>query len=120
MWGVPRSELLGRQPVASTEFEYDEQDRLVRTVTTWEPRWLPEDVSWAQAWRRWVAGKCPGCGLQLSETTEMRDGEPAHSYRVPDPARCYGCDALLKDESERQKLPTVRPEALVRYVERDY
>lgn len=117
MWGVPRSELLGRQPVATTEFEY-EDGQLVRTVTTWEPRWLPEDVSWAQAWRRWVAGKCPGCGLQLSETTEMRDGEPVHTYHVPDPARCYGCDTRIKAREERAKLPTVRPDALFDYVER--
>ncbi|MER6942487.1 hypothetical protein ABT294_00565 [Nonomuraea sp. NPDC000554] len=116
MWGVPRSELLGRQAQATTEFVY-EDDRLVRTVTTWEPRWLPEDVSWAQAWRRWVAGKCPGCGLQLEETTAMKDGEPVHAYHVPDPARCYGCDAKLKDDEQRAKMPTVRPGALLRYVE---
>ncbi|KAB8186860.1 hypothetical protein FH608_046055 [Nonomuraea phyllanthi] len=117
MWGVPRSELLGRQTQATTEYFYDEDGLLVRSETTWEPRWLPEDVSWAQAWRRWVAGKCPGCGLQLADTTAMRDGEPVHSYHVPDPARCYGCDELLKDDKERAKKPTVRPEALLRHVE---
>lgn len=116
MWGVPRSELLGRQAQATTEFVY-EGDRLVGTVTTWEARWLPEDVSWAQAWRRWVAGKCPHCGLQLDETTAMKDGEPVHTYRVPDPARCYGCDALLKDDAERAKKAQVRPGALLRHVE---
>ncbi|MET8985826.1 hypothetical protein ABZW49_10295 [Nonomuraea wenchangensis] len=115
MWGVPRSELLGRQPRAETEFVY-EDGLLVRTVTTWEARWLPEDLAWAQAWRRWLAGKCPNCGLQLDETTAMENGEPVHSYHVPDPARCYGCDAKLKDDERRAKMPTVRPGALLRYV----
>lgn len=116
MWGVPRSELLGRQVQATTEFVYD-RGKLVRALTTWEPRWLPEDVSWAQAWRRWVAGKCPNCGLQLEETTAMHDGEPVHSYHVPDPARCYACDAKIKDEEQRAKLPTIRPGALMGHVE---
>lgn len=116
MWGVPRSELLGRSAEATTEFIY-EDGVLVRTVTTWEPRWLPEDVSWAQAWRRWLNGRCPTCRLQLADTTAMANGEPVHSYHVPEPARCYGCDALLKDDEQRSKMPTVRPEALVRYVE---
>jgi hypothetical protein len=47
----------------------------------------------------------------------MANGEPVHSYRVPEPARCYGCDALLKDDEQRSKMPTVRSDALIRFVE---
>lgn len=107
---------MGRSAEATTEFIY-EDGLLVRTVTTWEPRWLPEDLSWAQAWRRWLNGRCPKCKLQLADTTAMENGEPVHSYHVPEPARCYGCDELLRDDERRSKMPTVRPDALVRYVE---
>jgi YD repeat-containing protein len=98
-YGIPRSQLLGREPEAVTEYEYNPDGRLVRSITTTEPRWLPEDVAWAFAWMLEQADRCPGdCGLPLSETTAMRDGEPVHSYRVPTPRVCRACEEKIKEQ----------------------
>lgn len=105
-------------PKVTTVYHYDD-DRISHTETVAEAEWTEEDICWHKAYLRWRAELCPGCGLSLAETIAMHDGEPAHSYSVPDPARCYGCDALLKDRDERAKLKTVRPEALLRQVVQD-
>ncbi|GAA0853494.1 hypothetical protein ACFQVD_26450 [Streptosporangium amethystogenes subsp. fukuiense] len=100
-----------------TEREYDDDGRLVRTVTTWEPRWLEEDMAWAKAYLRWKVGQCPGCRLQLSETTAMQDGAPVHQYTVADPFRCYACDARIKAQDEHAKKGSVREQALLWQIE---
>lgn len=46
----------------------------------------------------------------------MENGRPKHTYKVPEPARCHACDALVRD-GERAK-DRQRPEALLRHVER--
>lgn len=86
----------------------------MQVVTTWEPRWLEEDLAWARAYLRWRADQCPGCGLQMSDTTAMEDGGPANSYTVPPPARCHACDARIRAQEQHRKQGTVtRPEALL-------
>ncbi|WP_157253215.1 hypothetical protein [Nonomuraea typhae] len=100
-----------------TEYHYD-GGRLTHTTTTWEPRWLDEDLAWAKAWMHYQANKCPGCGWQLVESTAMHNGEPAHSFHVPDPLRCHVCDARKKaQEAHEKKGAVVRPEAQVWVVE---
>lgn len=116
---MPRSELLGRQVQASTEYTYDEGGRVVQAVTTWEPRWLDDDVAWARAYLREKADRCPGCRLPLSETTAMHDGDPVHVYKVPPPRRCHGCDARIKAQDEHSKKGTVREQALMWGLERE-
>lgn len=49
----------------------------------------------------------------------MRDGGPAHTYRVPEPARCYGCDTKIKAQDKHAEKRTVREQALLWVVERD-
>lgn len=106
-YGIPRSQLLGREPAEITVHEH-EDGRLVRSITTREPRWTDEDIAWALAWMEEQADRCPCCGLPLSETTAMKDGEPAHVYTVPKPKRCYGCDALIEAQEEDAKMPSKR------------
>lgn len=103
-YGIPRSQLLGREPCQTTEYEHDEDGRLIRSTTTSEPRWLPDDVAWAAAHLAELGDLCPGqCSLPLSETTAMHDGEPVHSYRVPTPRVCRACEELLKDQEKQVK-----------------
>ncbi|MFI6296862.1 hypothetical protein ACIBEJ_35095 [Nonomuraea sp. NPDC050790] len=48
----------------------------------------------------------------------MRDGVPAHTFRVQEPRRCYVCDERMKEqEAHSKKGNVIRPEALVWYVE---
>lgn len=100
---IPRSQLLGREPAQITEYEDDEQGRLVRSVTTWEPRWTPEDMAWALAWMAEQADRCPGCRMALAETTAMRDGEAVHTYTVDLPRVCRACEAIAKGQDAYAK-----------------
>jgi hypothetical protein len=87
-------------------------------VTTWEPRWLEEDLAWARAHLRDRADRHT-CGHPLSETTAMADGEPVNTYAVPPPIRCYACDAVEKEQERHEKLKVVRPGALLWQAVRD-
>lgn len=50
----------------------------------------------------------------------MRNGGPAHTFRVPEPRRCYVCDARSKEQEAHSKRgKVVRPEALVWVVEQE-
>lgn len=91
--------LLGRQRVSVTEHFY-EGDRLVRSVTTHDALFTPEDLDYAKAKRRNDAEDCPECGLPLSETTNP---ENQGEYVVPDPDRCFACT-----EMERKKEQLVK------------
>lgn len=47
-----------------TEFEYDAEDRIIRTVTTREPEWTEQDRAEILALGVYEASRCPcGCGL---------------------------------------------------------
>ena len=83
----------------------------------WDPDWLEEDYAWAAAYKRWKAGKCPRCTLDLADTTAMHDGEPVHTYKATTPRRCYGCDELIRAEEEDEKKKVIRPQARIRWVE---
>jgi YD repeat-containing protein len=99
---VPRSLLLGRRRVSVTEYEYDDEGRLIRSVTTHDPEWSEEDLGFAKAHRRREAERCPGCGLPLSETTDPdREGE----YEAPPPTRCHACTPLEHRKSEYRESP---------------
>lgn len=110
---MPRSRLLGRQTRAVTTIHRDSDGKVVEIETVWDPDWLEEDYAWSAAYLRWLAGKCPGCRLDLVDTTAMHDGEPVHVYTVPPPRRCHGCDARQLAQDEHAKKKVVRPSALL-------
>lgn len=113
---MPRSKLLGRQARAVTTIRTGPAgEQVIETV--WDSEWLDEDYAWSAAYLRWLAGKCPGCRLDLVDTTAMQDGEPVHTYTVPKPRRCHGCDARVAAKDEHAKKKVIRPEALLWYVE---
>lgn len=70
------------------------------------------------AYEQVLADRHHACGQPLSESAAMAAGEPVHSYRVLDPARCYACDALAKEQEKHDKKGTVRAEALLWQVRR--
>lgn len=110
--GVPRSKLLGRVPLVTTIYHRGETNHVTHSETTSEPEWTDEDVAWHMAYLRWKADQCPQCGLQLSETTEMRDGEPVRTYTVPHPFRCHACTAIARSQEQRAKHKTEYEQAL--------
>lgn len=85
----------------------------------WDPEWLEEDYAEAAAYLRWKAGKCPGCQLDLVDTTAMRDGEPVHVYKVRPPRRCHGCDARIYEQEEHSKKGSYREQALIWQIEQE-
>lgn len=99
---MPRSVLLGRRRQSVTVYEYDDDGRLVQSVTTHDAEWADEDLGYAQAHRRNELGKCPGCGLPLAETTNA-DNEGA--YEAPPPTRCHACTPLEFRKSEYLESP---------------
>lgn len=85
----------GWEPVRTTTFEYEDDDvhgkRLVRAVTVTEPEWDEDELGWQLAYTRYEEETCPGCGGQLSETT---DSSTEGDWTVPAPHRCHRCTSL--------------------------
>jgi hypothetical protein len=107
-WGVSRKRFLGWEPRTTTEHAYDEDGRLLRSVTTTEPEWDDTERAYAITLLDLEADLCNGCGQPLSETTlrEAFDG-----YDVPDPHACQGCKALIAQQKEyaaSESMPAYR------------
>jgi hypothetical protein len=94
--------LLGRQRVSVTTYEYDDDNRLVRSVTTHDAEWTGQDLAYAQAHRRNTLDDCPVCGMPLSETT---DPDNEGKYEAPPPMRCHACTPLEHRKSEYRASP---------------
>jgi hypothetical protein len=106
--------VLGRSAAAVTEYHYDDDGRLTHTTTTWEPRWLEEDLAWARAYLALLNDRCPGgCGHYLSESAAMERGEPVHTFTVPTPTRCHACTARAKAQEKYSKMEVRHPDALL-------
>lgn len=99
---MPRSVLLGRQRKSVTEWEYDDEGRLVREVVTHDAEWTDEDLGYAKAWHRIELDRCPGCQLPLSETT---DPDHEGAYEAPPPTRCHACTPLEHRKGEYTESP---------------
>jgi hypothetical protein len=90
---VAPSRLHGREPRQVTTYEYDEHNRLVRSVTVRESEWTAQDLAEAMALLKVEADTCSGCGEPLSEST---DPEASGGYDVDDPIVCFACAPLNK------------------------
>jgi YD repeat-containing protein len=93
--GIPPSQLDGREPAEVTEYEYDEQGRLVRSVTTREPRYTEQDRAELLALAIYREGLCPRCGRPLDVCTAPEDGGPEYvvTWRT-----CGATRALLEHQ----------------------
>lgn len=92
-----------------TTYEYDDADRLVRSVP--ESEWDDQQRGWMLALEIYRATRCPLCGGPIEDCGPKSSGR----WTVPPPRRCYRTDALslAQDASNRP-----RPEALLWRVEK--
>lgn len=98
----------GWEPAEVTEFHYDRKGRLVRAVTRREVEWDDDERAWALALLEYEADKCPGCGGQLSQTT---DPTTEGRWHVPPPTRCHRCTAIAAAQEPYRE--TKHPHALL-------
>lgn len=86
--GIAVKRLDGWEPVTVAEHEYDDDGRLIRTVTRREPEWDEESRTWAEAWLVYKSQIHEACGHYLPDSTEA-----AAEYEVGDATRCHACTA---------------------------
>lgn len=111
---IPPRRLDGWEPTETTEYEYDDGGRLVRSVTVREPEWSEQDRAWMAALAAYRTTRCPNCGGDLGEcTAHESDGR---TFVVPDPVRCRARTALAIKQAQYQDA--TQPEALLWRVER--
>lgn len=72
---------------------YDEDRRLIRSVTTREPEWDDEERAWPIALAEYESELCPACGRHMSICT---DPESEGKWQVPPPTRCFPTTAVLR------------------------
>jgi YD repeat-containing protein len=65
--GIPSSKLDGREPREVTEYEYDDEGRLTRSVTVREPEWTEQDVAERLALAEYRDSLCSCCGLPKNQ-----------------------------------------------------
>lgn len=65
---MPLSKFDGREAALVTDYEYDDGDRLVRSITTSEPVWTEYDQAVALALAQYRDGLCECCGLPKAMT----------------------------------------------------
>lgn len=89
-------------------FEYDQQGRLVRAVTTREAEWTERDRAEILALDLWRQGLCPLHGGPLADCTSHEDTGPQF---VVHKKRCRAHDAVLTAQAGLKN--TLRPGALL-------
>lgn len=89
-WGVSWRRFCGWEPQRVTTYEYDDDGRLIRAVTTTEAEWDDEQRDAVYALARFEAGLCPGCRQPIAETTAP---EAEFAYKELETLRCFRCQA---------------------------
>jgi hypothetical protein len=85
-WGVSPSVLMGKVPV-TTLIPVETGGFTVHR----ESDWTQEDIQAAISLTTYESNACPGCGDQLSETT---DPDNQFQYVADLPIRCHKCTAI--------------------------
>jgi hypothetical protein len=88
--GVSDRRFGGWEPTTTTTYEYDDQNRIVRSTTLTEPEFDDEQRGLMLALQVYEDLRCDGCGGNLEETTAP---ENEGRYRVSK-SRCHKCDAI--------------------------
>lgn len=102
-WGVSWRRFNGWEPTETTVYEYDQQSRLVRSVTTSEPEWDEDGRAYATSLVIYEHSLC-ACGWPQAMTTGPEsDGR----FHPGEPVVCYRCRAIergaedVKDDPQR-------------------
>lgn len=85
-WGVSPRRFQGNEP--TRRLIRDSRQQVVRVES--EPEWDDDDRALAMALTLYEADACPGCGHQLSETTQKKR---AFRYFPQEAIRCHYCTA---------------------------
>ncbi|TBL44237.1 hypothetical protein EYA84_01995 [Verrucosispora sp. SN26_14.1] len=92
--GISLKRLGGWEPITTTEYEYDESGRLVRSWSQPESEWDQDQQAWVDAWAEYRAQRCPcGCGQRYADVTSEEEGGPQF---VADRKVCRARLALLE------------------------
>lgn len=97
--GISVKRFDGWEPKRTTTYRYDDDGRLVESITFTEEEWDPQQQAWMLALHVLETDRCPGCGGRWSDTTHP-DNQDA--YTVPDPVRCHSCTAKSIAEDKNQ------------------
>jgi len=87
---VSLSRFYGEEPDTTTTYEYDDDGRLISSVSVRDPEWSDQDRGIAAALFDIEAARCPGCGGDLTETTVET---PGRGWDV-EHKKCFRCEAL--------------------------
>lgn len=90
----------GREPVTTTEFEYDDEGRLLRATTRRQPEWLDSDRAESLALLVEDALRCSGCG-QPTDESMLDDAEGAYTVEPPVCHACAALEFVAKDIDQR-------------------
>lgn len=77
----------------------------MQSVSHKEAEWDDDERAWVLALLELEADTCPGCGGQMSVTTEA--GAEGH-YHVPAPTRCHQCTALSQAQDAYHSNPNAK------------
>jgi hypothetical protein len=115
--GISLKRLDGWEPQTVTVYEYDDQERLVRSVTTTETEWDDQQRGWMLPWRSGGTPAAVAAAETSRETTNPdHDGTPGNwGYQPLKPIRCHRCTALARSEAKYRD--NEHPHALMHVVE---
>lgn len=120
--GISPRELWGWTPRTFTEYEYDDDGKLLRTVSVTESAFDDENYQLAAAGFDLLAD-IHSCGHPLSETTSWAADEmnPERTivYEAAPPAACQACRVLHRKQKEHDDAKTSRPDQVWSVVRRD-
>lgn len=95
--GIAPRRLWAWEPVTTTEHEYDDAGRLLRTRSRSEPEWDASQYALVAALADIEAEECPSCGSPMSECMSA-DSDPdnktgTHKYVASEAMRCHATTA---------------------------
>ncbi|WP_346536940.1 hypothetical protein [Micromonospora sp. DPT] len=94
--GVSLKRFGGWEPVTVTEYEYDDDGRLLRSWSQPESEWDEQQQAWIQALVQHRAELCPcGCGQRYTDTTSPEETGPVF---VAERVVCRARLALLEEQ----------------------
>lgn len=106
--GISVKRLDGWEPVEVSEHEYDDDGRLIRTVTRREAEWDDHERAWMDAWLLYRSNVHDACGHYLPDSTAGED-----DWVADKPIRCHACTARAAAYKRIEAAGNQYPEALL-------
>ena len=105
-----RSVLMGRRRQSVTEYHYDDEDRLVRAVTTHDAEFTDDDTDAVLERAQERARACAGCGQPRDEVWPEGPDDALEKERewAAAPMKCVAC--AERDRTKRKYEASERPD----------